>query len=277
MRRALFTVVLMMTAAIPQVARASATFSVQGPPSARPGDEAVFTVTVASDEPINAVHGVIRFDRTRVRVTAIEDAGSVIPLWLTYPVVHAGTITFDGIVPNGFGPGAGTLFDIHVSGIAVGITRIEPSEVVAYLNADTPTLATTTTRPLAVTIIQSAPASTARPATSPVVGPETDVRVADLPDTDRQLLVFSIHSSGGSVPEVLVRERPFGIGGAWVVAGNPYPLSESSPWSIIEVKLPGSDTIIFRTIPRRVYAAWLATLAGLALGAFIIRRRIRSS
>ena len=94
---------------LPFRARA-AEFSIAAPRATPP--QAVFSAEarVSTLKSLNAFEGELVYPTRLLAVDALQDAGSVVTVWLEYPVADNGRIRFSGITPGGYAGADGLLF-----------------------------------------------------------------------------------------------------------------------------------------------------------------------
>jgi hypothetical protein len=265
-----FTVVLVVcAAAIPAVALATVELFLEGPPVVRPNVPIPVLLKARLEEPINALKTVVRFDPSRLAITAADDQGSVVRYWLSRPGASAsGSMAVEGVIPGGVGPGFTDT--VLIARLTVVFPRTGPATLrlddsLVYLNQPNPQEARVILRPLTVTVRTDAPDV----AMIGDAGVEEDaaVKIVSEPHLNNGAwsLVFDVRDNQGTA-SIRVRERRFGLAGQWHVADNPYRLSDQWLTSIIEVGVASgaSQTVVKTIVPGRLQSIIALLVVGLA-------------
>jgi hypothetical protein len=111
------------------------------PPTDTVGVQQQFFIDVVVDTEgaaINAVESLVRYSTETLRLVRVEDGQSIVPLWIEQPRDEGGTISFAGIIPNGY---AGTIdpFDRErvLPGVLVRLVFEAVAAGTATISADT--------------------------------------------------------------------------------------------------------------------------------------------
>ncbi len=137
------------------------------------------------DQAINAASGVISFPTSRLEVVSISKSGSILSLWVREPSFSntAGTVVFEGIVPNpGFAGASGRLLTITFKVKTAGTDTISFSSGSLLANDGHGTNILNKFGTARVTLSDALPAT--KPATSapaPAAPPATPKNTAPLP------------------------------------------------------------------------------------------------
>lgn len=137
-----FFTLIVITFLVPTVTHAVVVSAV--PPTDTIGIQQQFFIDVVVDTegaPINAVESVVRYTPQTLRLIRIEDGQSIIPLWIESPRDESGTISFAGIIPNGY---AGTIDPFDRERVLPGVLVRLVFEAVAAGTATVSTDATVT-------------------------------------------------------------------------------------------------------------------------------------
>ena len=118
---------------LPFRARA-AEFSIAAPRATPP--QAVFSAEarVSTLKSLNAFEGELVYPTRLLAVDALQDAGSVVTVWLEYPVADNGRIRFSGITPGGYAGTGGLLFTVKFRAIKEGSGELSVQLPRAYIN-----------------------------------------------------------------------------------------------------------------------------------------------
>jgi hypothetical protein len=89
----------------------------------------VFVRVRATDEPINAISGVITFPDNLLRPISVSKESSIISLWTGEPKINRGRISFEGVILNpGFNGSNGLVLRIIFEARSIGIASLNFSE-----------------------------------------------------------------------------------------------------------------------------------------------------
>ena len=271
---------ILLAAAIPAAAHARVELFFEAAPQARVGSPVPVLLKARISEPINAMKVTVRFDPSRVTITAADDYESVVRYWLSRPGPSAsGSLELEGIIPGGVGPGFTDT--VLLARLTVVPSRAGPAtfglqDAVVYLNQPDAQEDEVTVRPLTISVRADAPEVVVAPAADP--GEKAYIRVISEPGLNDGAwsLVFDIRSASGSEQTVLLRERRFGLGGTWRTAANTERLYDQTRTSIIEVAIPDGigHRVVGRIVPFRLKALWAVIVAATALLVALRRKRL---
>ncbi len=275
MHRFLTIAFVALAAAAPATALADVELFFEAAPQARPGQPVPVLLKARISESINALAAVVRFDPTRLAITAANDNGSVVRYWLSRPGPSAsGSLAIEGIIPGGVGPGfTDTVLIAHLTIVPsrVGLATLVLDDTVVYLNQPNPQEARVTVRPLTITVSADAP-DIVMTGTAGTTG-DAEVRLVSEPNINDGAwsLVFDVRDANGTA-QVRVRERWFGFGGQWRDANSPYRLSDQWLTSILEVGVATgtSQTVVKTIVPGRLQS--IIALLVVAIVAYAARR-----
>ena len=139
-RRVLFALsVLLLLAAVPHIAFAARLFLTPTSNTFSPVGQTVSVSVVLSstDQPANAVSGVLTFPPNKFQVVSLSKTSSILSLWVEEPTYSniAGTISFQGIVPNpGYQGGRGIVLIATLKAVAAGPASISFSQASVLAN-----------------------------------------------------------------------------------------------------------------------------------------------
>ncbi len=196
----------------------------------------------------NALQGTIDFPAGQLSVQNILDGGSPVSFWVTPPAETASdTISFAGIMPDGYNGAASSVVSVWFLPIAPGSATISLANVQVFKNDGEASLLSVATSGTTVFISKTAATSTAsRQASLITPDPFTPVISRD-PDiyNDAYFLAFSTtdEESGIAYYEVLEVPAKSTIGGSaeWQPATSPYLLRDQSLSSDIYVRAVDHD------------------------------------
>ncbi len=94
------------------------------------GDSINIKVVVSSDKSINAVSGQVSFPKDILTLSSVSKNGSIINLWAQEPSYsnNSGTVSFEGIVLNGFSGSKGVVLVLVFKGKALGTANLSLSK-----------------------------------------------------------------------------------------------------------------------------------------------------
>lgn len=219
----------------------AAEISLQGPSTVAVGDRLTLTVILDTEgEIINAVEGTINYPDS-LELTTINDAQSVINLWIKRPQLNEkGVIHFAGITPGGYRGAAGKIvtavFRVPAGG-AGGSVRLTDAR--ALLNDGRGTPAKLRIEPYAFTVAADA-SSTVSVAVTPAISDTQPPQMAppylarDATVSDNQwFLIFTARDDQSGIREYQVQESWFD---KWHVAESPYLLKDQAVRGRISIK-----------------------------------------
>ncbi|MDO8466773.1 MAG: cohesin domain-containing protein [bacterium] len=116
------------------------------------GDSFRVEFIMDSLENVNAVEGKINFPGNLLEVQNINDAGSVVSLWIERPAAVKDQIIFSGAIPGGYPALGGHLFSIDFKAKQVGTGLVSAGSVSALLNDGKGSSSTVIVKKLSVAI-----------------------------------------------------------------------------------------------------------------------------
>lgn len=246
--------------AVPGIAQARTTLFFDAPAQARPAADVPIILRARLERPINALRLVVRYDPSRLTISSVNDSDSVVRHWLDFSQNSAsGSLTFEGIIPGGVGPG---LTDtVTITRLAARFLRPGPATLTiehaaVYAHRAEPEEDEVLARVATIVVHANAPEISIVSA-SAATALDADVHLVREPTLHDGAwsLIFDVRTMQGTA-SVRVRERFLGLGGVWKDAVSPYRLSDQQLLSIIEVGIAsGSDTQSIRIImPGRLQA-----------------------
>lgn len=136
----------------------------------------VSTVMSTEGEVMNAISMEVSFSNTYLDVVSASTDGSVLPFWIHPPTLAAGTVTFDGMIPNpGFAGSNAHIATIQFKALAVGTTTLSFTSASVLANDGLATELLSSTFPLTLVIKEKEVATTTPPeatSTPPEIPPE---------------------------------------------------------------------------------------------------------
>ncbi len=205
------------------------------------GDSARVEVIMDSPENVNAVEGVVKFPGNLLEALNINDAGSVISLWIQRPTIVEGQIVFSGAIPGGYPAFGGHLFSVDFKAKKFGTGSVVAGSVSALLNDGQGSSATVVVKKLSV-IIGSAATGVSAPEISDNIPPENfQPVVASDPNLfdGQRFLSFATQDKGSGLDyyEVLEQNSFFKPNSEnWQKPPSPYLLKDQELKSWIGVR-----------------------------------------
>ena len=191
----------------------------------------------------NAVQGDINFPASQFSLDSVNDGGSPVSFWINPPAeTSSGTVSFAGIMPNGFQGSASSVVSLWLVPTAPGSATISLSNVQLLRNDGQGTAIDVTTNP-AVLSISNAVATGSVSLPSSLVPPESFTPIVSKDPNiydGRYFLAFSTTDKGSGIDHYEVMEVPTvagtGVESVWHVATSPYLLEDQSLSSTIFVR-----------------------------------------
>jgi len=237
---------------------------------------------------INAIEGVISFTPDILKFVRIRTAGSILGPWIKMPRLRNGdTISFAGIIPNGFGgfinpfngaKQAGLLLRVTFIGNKIGDGFIYLSDMQVGRNDGDGTLEEPKySRVIPITV-----------RAKNVEWQEPKIIDTDIPDITAYIiqdpnifngewtLIFYVSDKTSEIDRITVREG----GTGWITTQSPYKLRDQTRRSLVTVRAYDTagnmHTLYFGTPikPNYLYYYILILLCIILLGAFIIRNYV---
>ncbi len=236
-----------------------ATISFEQPQSVAIGQQFVVGVVVDTQGvAINAVEGTISYDTSALRLVRIQDGGSIVPLWIQQPAV-ADTVTFSGIIPNGFNGfidpfntsvrKPGTLMELVFEPLRSGVATVR-AQVTTSLHDGRGSTQSVPAAQSSIVITSTTSPSVYMPIDriDPTLQAER-VRDPDLYD-GAWTLVFSAQDAESGVSYVEVRESV----GSWKRVTSPYRLEDQRESATLQVRVvdyAGNSTTVSIGTPQQ--------------------------
>lgn len=192
----------------------------------RPGDEFLVQFTVDTEQPANAVSGVLVFPPELLTVQQVQDGNSVVNFWIERPVAsQSGEISFAGMTPGGILGTNEILFSVLFRATDEGAGEVAATDLQLLLNDGKATPISTSLTPFAFSISNDVPLTgTSSPVAEDQEPPEDFViEFASDPNLfeGRRFVVFATQDKGSGVSHYEVKE---GLWGKFVTAESPYVL-----------------------------------------------------
>lgn len=275
-----------------QTARAETVLEFASHPQEYPGPtDFSVTLSVSTDEPLNAYDITIRYPEELVRVRSVNTARSVIDLWQTIPKAKDGIITVTGGSRTPFSGKNGELLTINFYAIkpGEGMLEFEKAEVYIADGRGTPAEIRTNASPISIALVgletqSPAPGFELRPALPKDTNPP-EIRFLEVSENPglpgENLLVFDITDSGSGLKSIFARSKKWISWGPWYQTKNPHPLPAGA-WKAELAVEDNAGNFASRTLVLRktLYlkaafggSAALAAIIAAIAAAFIIKRR----
>jgi len=197
---------------------------------------------------MNAIQASIHFPSGMLSVQGILDGGSPVSFWVSPPKETAsGTISFAGIIPNGFEGAASSVVSVWFLPTASGNAAITLADVSVLENDGAATPLRVATGSATVAISTTAATSTAsRPISFTVPNSFTPIVSRDANIFNgKYFLAFSTTDEGSGMAYYQVLEIPAGgdvaVATGWQTAASPYLLQDQSLASDIYVRAVDND------------------------------------
>ncbi len=192
---------------------------------------------------INTIEGTLIIPQG-LTIKTINDADSIIPLWIERPELKNNQIHFAGVIPGGFQSEQGIIFKITAEAVTNIQEKIELKDVQALQNDGQGTPVIVTVSPAQVSSISGE--SQSAPIVEDTILPE---RFTPIVSQDPNLyegkwfVVFSTTDKQSGINHYEVKESKKGT---WIKTSSPYLLADqtrSSPISIKAVDNAGNERI----------------------------------
>ncbi len=199
-------------------------------------EQFVVSVTISSDDSLNAVEGQLVYPSETLEVKEIRDGNSVINFWVEKPNSDtAGAILFSGITPGGFNGDNNFLFSVVFQAQQTGSATVALQEVQALLNDGLGTKADLTIENTTYnisegddTLHEETFTDTEKPEDfTPIVTKDESLFEGNY------FLVFSTQDKGIGIDHYEIRE---GFFGDYITGESPYVLKDQSLNKKIYVK-----------------------------------------
>lgn len=260
---------------VPRITLARTDFFFDAPDTIEEGETIRVPLYARTDESINAVEGVVRFDAANTKIVAIDDTGSAVSFWIIRPAIsQSGAVRFAGIIPGGSVSTATSPIPV----LTLLVTAQRPvnqlfwlDEATTYLNRPEPQLDSVTVKSTTIGIVVS------RSSDSNAINlahtlPEISMSDAKTPTmfNGSRFLVFYVRGGYSGTRATRVRESFLGLPGQWHDAISPYRLEDQQRTSMIELEVRdgAGGRFMQRIIPIRLWLLWFV-MACVGIGSMI--------
>lgn len=232
---------------------------------------------------INAIQGTMKLPTNLVSVDKVLTGDSVVNFWLTQPKIEADTITFSGVITNGFS-GKGNVFSILLTGTNEGSGTVGITEVRSLINDGLGTMDSSSAQNITLIVSGQANAG-AQVSLTDKTGPEIDYMISHDPAffNGAWFVSFNAVDKGSGLEKIEVAESYNKVTNysslSWSEAKTPYLIQDQSLQGYIYLRAfdksgNASYAVIATSGAKNRAAAKTAAIGGVsAIILFILLRR----